>query len=49
MGERKILRETGVEERGSHREGEGETGVKDKKGDMSGSRRGRRQGWEREI
>ena len=29
VGERKILRETGVEERGSHREG-GETGVRER-------------------
>ena len=30
VGERKILRETGVEKRGSHREGEGETGVRER-------------------
>ena len=50
MGERKIGRETGMEERGrdSHKEGEGETRVKGKQEDMSGSRRGRRQGWESE-
>ena len=56
MGERKI-RETGVEERERererdiHREGEGETVVReDKKGrhEWESSRRWRRQGWERE-
>ena len=50
VGERKIGRETGGgRERDSHIEGEERQGwEKDKQGDMSGSRRGRRQGWERE-
>ena len=52
VGERKIIREIGVEERGrertTEREEERQGLDKDRKGDISRGKRGRRQGWDRE-